>query len=193
MAERRPLRIGRLGDTALLQVAAFDGTLEDLERVVGSALGVELPKRIDTPARSGAHRVFMVGPGRFWIAGPQGAWVASLRQAVPPEVGCLTALSHARVRLLLDGPCAREVLCQGISLDLHPEVFRCDAYALTGLRDTPVLLHRAGTDRYELYVLRTFAEWIWEWLTDAALPFGCEVIDDGLNPDGSTPLAVAIE
>jgi sarcosine oxidase gamma subunit len=31
-------------------------------------------------------------------------------------------------------------------------------------------------NRYELYVLRTFALSVWDWLTDAALPFGYEVV-----------------
>ena len=29
-----------------------------------------------------------------------------------------------------------------------------------------------GDDRFDVYVLRTFAACIWDWLIDAALPFG---------------------
>ncbi len=216
--EGRPLVIGEVRGFALLQAAAFVGTVAALERAVRSALGVDLPKRIDAPRRANGICVFKTGPEQFLLVGPQDAQVAStehaglessshpapllagdarlrrvgpepvrpagatefwadtLREVVPSAMGSLTSLSHGRTRLFLEGAAAREVLSTGIAVDLHPEVFRCDAYALTGLEDTPVLLHRTDSQRYELYVLRTYAGWVWEWLTDAALPFGYEVV-----------------
>ncbi len=185
----RSLTIGEVRGFALLQAAAFAATEMELERVLHSALGVDLPKRIDTPSRAAGYCVFKVGPGLFWIVGPedvramsmqngaQSSWIACVRDAVPAAIGSVTSLSHGRTRLFIEGTSAREVLSTGIAIDLHPDVFQRDAYALTGLQGTPVLLHRTGLDRYELYVLRTFTGWIWEWLTDAALPFGFEVTD----------------
>jgi sarcosine oxidase gamma subunit len=38
------------------------------------------------------------------------------------------------------------------------------------------MIHRSGDNRYDLYVMRTFALWAWEWLTDAALPYGYEIV-----------------
>ncbi len=73
------------------------------------------------------------------------------------------------------GAAARELLAQGVPLDFHPDVFRIGQFALTGLHHTPVLIHRRGEDLYELYALRTFGLSVWEWLTDAALPFGYEI------------------
>lgn len=217
--EGRPLVIGEVRGFALLQAAAFVGTLAALERAVRSTLGVDLPKRIDAPRRANGICVFKTGLEQFLLVGPEDAQVAStaraslesssnpapllaedtrlckvgpeqvrpagakdfwadtLRDAVPPAMGSLTSLSHGRTRLFLEGAAAREVLSTGIAVDLHPEVFRCDAYALTGLQDTPVLLHRTGAQRYELYVLRTYAGWIWDWLADAAKPFGYEVVE----------------
>jgi len=175
----QPLEIGEERGCALLQAAAFADTVQELDRAVRSVLGVDLPTRIDAPVHAGGHCVFKVGPERFWIAGPQDNWVASLRNAVPSAIGSITPLSHGRTRLFIEGPAAREVLAQGIALDLHPDVFRRGACALTGLQGTPILLHRTGCQRYELYVLRTFADWIWEWLADAALPLGCKSPERG--------------
>jgi len=172
--ERQPLEIGEVRGFALLQVAAFVDTVSELDHAVRSVLGVALPTRCDTPVHGDACCVFKVGPEQFWVAGPEDARVTSLRHAVPGPIGSITSLSHARTRLFIEGPAAREILAKGIALDLHPDVFRCNACALTGLQGTPILLHRAGLDRYELYVLRTFADWIWEWLTDAVLPLGQE-------------------
>ncbi len=217
--EARPLVIGEVRGFALLQAGAFVGTVAALERAVRSALGVDLPKRMDAPRRANGVCAFKTGPEQFLLVGPedarsastehaglesssspvplfaedtrlckvgpeqvrpagaQGSWMDALREAVPSAMGSLTPLSHGRTRLFLEGTPAREVLSTGIAMDLHPEVFRCDGYALTGLEDAPVLLHRTGSQRYELYVLRTYAGWIWEWLTDAAQPFGYDVVE----------------
>jgi sarcosine oxidase subunit gamma len=175
VGEPTPLRIGEVRGFALVQAAAFAHTVEALQGAVRSVLEVDLPKSVGTPTRGGGYCVFRVGPEQFWFVGPEDARVSSLSEAVLPAIGSITSLSHGRTRLFIEGPPAREVLSKGIALDLHPEVFRADACALTELQHTPILLHRTGQDRYELYVLRTYAAWIWEWLTDAALPLGYEV------------------
>lgn len=173
--------IGEVRGFALLQVAAFPGTVVALRSAVRLTLGVDLPQDLTASRRGGEFCVFKVGAERFWIVGADDtraavtAWSNSVREAVPPAMGSVTSLSHARTRLFIEGPAARAVLSQGIALDLHPDAFRCEGSALTALEDTPVLLHRTGPERYELYVLRTYAGWIWEWLTDAALPLGYEV------------------
>jgi sarcosine oxidase subunit gamma len=170
-----PLIIGEVSGFALVQACAFIGRVGELERIVQRVAGVSLPCSMGSTGRSAHHHIFKVGPERFWIVGPQEPALASLRDAVPREIGSIVALSHGRTRLFIEGAASRAVLSTGIALDLQPQIFPPDAYALVDLQRTPVLLHRVGCCRYELYVLRTYAVWIWEWLTDAALPFGFEV------------------
>jgi sarcosine oxidase subunit gamma len=170
-----PLVVGEESGFALLQVSAFIDTVGELDRIVRRVLGASLPQRMGSTGRSPNHHIFKIGPEQFWIVGSQEAWIASLQDGVPREIGATVSLSHGRARLFIDGASSRAVLSSGIALDLQPEVFRPDAYALTDLQHTPVLLHRTDQHRYELYVLRTYAVWVWEWLTDAALPFGFEV------------------
>ncbi len=62
-----------------------------------------------------------------------------------------------------------------MAINLHPTVFHVGQFAQTALHHTGVVVERSGESRYELYALRTFAESIWDWLIDAALPFGYEV------------------
>jgi sarcosine oxidase subunit gamma len=122
--------------------------------------------------------VFKTGPEQFWIVTRDGENLApALQSAVAATIGAVTTLSHSRTCVFIDGPGAREVLETGIALDLHPEVFRPNCFALTGLHHTPILLHRSGENRYELYAMRTFALWIWERLCDAALPFGYDIVE----------------
>lgn len=176
---KRRCRLGEPRGWLLLQVAGFPATIAEVERVLPAVVGAPLPKTQSETVAVGAGRVFRTGPEQFWIVGPSdngGGAEAQLCQAVPPAVGAVTLLSNSRTRIVIDGACARDVLRKGIPLDFDPDVFRVDQAALTGLHHTPVLVHRAGVDRYELYAMRSFALSVWEWLTDAALEFGYDIV-----------------
>ena len=171
------LRLGEVRNWTLVQVAGFPSTLADLELSVSAALGVaSLPARIGIVVEAGPRRILRTGPEQFWILAPASDTLAArLLEVVTPAMGSVTPLSHSRSRIFIEGGAAGEVLAKGIPLDFHPAVFAVGQFALTGLHHTPVLVHRSGEARYEIYALRTFALSIWEWLTDAALPFGFEV------------------
>ena len=172
---RRALKVGEVRDFTLVQVAALPGALPSFSVAVQVLLG-ELPSSLCKATTARSRLLFKTGPEQYWVVSSAEEEVTGqLQSVVAPEVGAVTSLSHSRTRLFIEGPAARQLLSTGIALDLHSESFPVDAFALTGIHHTPVLLHRAAPDRYELYVLRTFAEWVWEWLTDAALPFGYEV------------------
>jgi sarcosine oxidase subunit gamma len=172
----RRLRLGEIRGWSLVQVAAFAATLAELERIVQPLLGADLPTRVGEAVAAGGRVLLKTGAAQFWIVGPDGDTLATdLQAAVAPTIGAVTPLSHSRTRMFLEGTAARDVLAKGIPLDFHPEVFRVGHFALTGLHHTPVLVHRSGENRYELYAMRTFAQSVWDWLADAALPFGYDI------------------
>lgn len=174
---QRRLRVGEVRGWRLVQVAAFPATLGELEKVVRPVLGADLPVRMSEAIIVGGRRLLKIGPEQFWIITSDGEELApTLQAAVGPAIGAVTPLSHSRACIFVEGLSARKLLATGIALDLHPDVFRANCFALTGLHHTPILIYRSGEDRYELYVLRTFALSLWEWLTDAALPFGSDIV-----------------
>jgi len=175
----RALRVGEVRGFTLLQLAALNGTLPALSLATQPLLG-DLPSSLGEPSTARGRLLFKTGPAQYWVVSPADEDVTGqLQSVVAPEVGAVTSLSHSHTRLFIEGAPARQVLSTGIALDLHPDGFPVGAFALTGVHHTPALLHHAASDRYELYVLRTFAEWVWDWLTDAALPIGYEVIPLG--------------
>mgnify|MGYP001077707472 CR=1 FL=1 len=171
----RRLRLGEVRGWSLVQAAAFTATLPQLAEAVRPLVG-DLPTEVGAARQSGERQLFKTGAAQFWVVGPEKDDVAAeLQQAVAPSIGAVTPLSHSRTRIFIEGAPVREVLAKGIAVDFHPDVFPVGWFVLTGLDHTPVLVHRTSGDRYELYVLRTFARTIWDWLTDAALPFGYDV------------------
>jgi len=171
-------RLGEMRGWSLLQVAGFRGSFGAAERAIATCCGVAVPATIGPVARAGGLLIMRTGPEQIWLIGPGDtlAEEPALRSVIVPGIGVLTPLSHSRTRIFIDGPRARNVLAKGIAIDLAADRFAVDHVAMTGLDHTPILLHRAASNRYELWAMRTFALSLWEWLTDAAQEFGADVV-----------------
>jgi sarcosine oxidase subunit gamma len=147
----------------LVQAAGFS---KDFEATITAVTGA-LPETNDTAVTSNGRTIFRTGPLQFWLVGPEPDDLP--RQL---EGKCVvTPLSHSRTRILVDGYVARDVLAKGLPLDLHESPFRPGMFAMSGIHHTPVLLHCLEADRFHLYVMRTFAADIWDWLADAAAEY----------------------
>jgi len=169
------LRLTEVRGWHLAQIAAFPNHHGEFADRVRTCSGVDLPVDLYRGVTHCDSRLIRITPHQYWWIAAGGAPVVRFAQELPASVGTVTVLSASRVRIRIAGCAARDVLATGIALDLHPEVFRVGHSALTGLHHTGVFLERVGDDHYEVYVQRTYAEWLWGWLTDAALPFGYDV------------------
>ncbi len=175
------VRLGEVRDWSLLQVAGFAGSFGAVEAAIASLCGAAPPVTVGPVVNAGDLLLMRTGPEQIWIIGPGETLAAepALRAAIAVGTGVLTPLSHSRAWMYIEGPRARDVLAKGIAIDLAPDRFAIDRFAMTGLDHTPVLLHRSDEDRYELWAMRTFALAIWGWLSDAALEFGYDVETPG--------------
>lgn len=157
------LQMGEARGFTLTQVAGLDAGFEERLRAVAG----ELPPKVGVALEVNGRTVMRTGPAQFWIIAPETDDFASQCRSF----SAITPLSHSRTRIYLDGAPARNVLAKGIPLDFHPSAFMPGMFAMTGLHHTPVLVHCLADTRFELYVMRTFALDVWEWLRDAALEF----------------------
>ena len=152
-----------------------------------SALGFALPAEPNTTAASDTALALWLGPDEWWIvtpgpdpeSGPDMA--AKLRTALADRRGAVIDVSDSRTCLRITGPHGRDLLCKGTPLDLHPHVFPTGCCAQSHLGKTGVVLHLIADDgapegpAFELYVLRSFAEYLWLWLEDAAREYGLAI------------------
>lgn len=174
----RAVRLSQVHGWHLAQVGIFAGHAAGVSAAVHAFLGGELLVPAGAVAHLGARRIYRTAPDACWIAAAEATLEAELARRVLPQAGTVTPLTHSRVRIGISGPAAASVLSRGIAVDLHPQAFRVGAFAQTALHHTGVLLERSAPERFELCVLRTFAATIWDWLADAALPFGYEVASE---------------
>ncbi len=112
-----------------------------------------------------------LAPDTWWI-------VSSLHEAADlidaTRRGCgrrkavITELSDAFVFLALDGPGADAVLARGCGIDLSLSSFGPEACTRTRLAQLPVVLRRLTQERFECAVDRSVAQYLFDWLEDAA-------------------------
>jgi methylglutamate dehydrogenase subunit D len=171
---QRGLRISEIRGWHLAQVAVFNASQSEFTESLPRLLG-DLPSAVGIRVMRARAKILRTAFDQYWVIATDAQFMSDLALAVPPAAGAVTALSHSRVRLGIEGHRARELLAKGIAIDFHPTVFNVGHFAQTGLHHTSVVVERSGESRYELYALRTFAESIWDWLIDAALPFGYDV------------------
>src|SRR5258708_2629046 len=134
----RRLRIGETRGWSLVQVAAFASTAAEFGNAMRSVLKVELPTRIGDVVHVDGRRLLKTGAAQYWIITRHDDDILpSVQRAVPAHIGAITPLSHSRTCIFIEGAAARELLAKGVPLDFHPDVFRIDQFALTGLHHTP--------------------------------------------------------
>ena len=147
----------------LTQVAGLDDGFDaKLAVVVG-----EVPAKVGIVTEHDGRSIMRIGPAQFWIIAPDTDDIAGQLQGLC----AVTPLSHGRTRIRLDGTPARDVLAKLMPLDFHGLVFTPGTFAMTGIHHTPVTVHCLSENRFDLYVLRTFALNVWEIITDAGLEF----------------------
>jgi len=103
--------------------------------------------------------------------GRQNALASSLRHALSDVHCAITDVSDLRAAFELRGERARDVLQKGCALDLHPRAFGANGCATTALARVRVTIRQTDPATYELLVERSYAAYLWDWLTDAALEF----------------------
>lgn len=94
-------------------------------------------------------------------------WVGSIESESPVVV---TDVSSASVVLELSGPRTLDVLMRDCTLDLEGDAIAPGACAQTQFAQTTVTIHRpVSAETWRLFVERSVAIHVWEWLLDSAL------------------------
>jgi sarcosine oxidase subunit gamma len=140
---------------------------------IGLELGLPLPTEPNTSTRSGDLAALWLGPDEWLILGPAGTngdLEARLRTAAGGAHASVADVSAQRTTLVIAGPCARDLLAQGCTLDLHPRAFGDGSCAQTTLARAQVVLVGHGP-AYRVLVRASFAAYLADWLIDASLEF----------------------
>lgn len=169
LAERRPAMLLRLladGDDA--------GVASALRRLITLAP----PPAANTAIAGDGCTLLWLAP-REWLlvceVEDPGIDEARLAAALAHTSGTVVDVSHGYTVVTIAGSGARELLAKGVPIDLDAVAFEAGACAQTCLADMSVLLHARHAQAIDLYVGRSYAASLWEWLVLSAAEFGYRV------------------
>ncbi|MBX4890310.1 sarcosine oxidase subunit gamma [Rhizobium bangladeshense] len=160
-----------LAGTAHSSIAASGIRLEALPEghllhVLGAiepaALAAELAK-----AGFAESSIRKAGFRQWFVAGDQPLAHAGLEALTAALAGkaFVTDQSHGRIRIGVSGHSSRLLLSKGTAVDLDPAAFAEGSSVMTMVGHISVQIARTGDDTFELTVLRSFAESLWEDLS----------------------------
>ena len=169
--ERRFLtKLNLRGDAA---GPAFQGAVKP-------ALGFVPPAQPNTVDGKRDRYALWLGPDEWLVVAPPGAetkLLKALRAALAEARGAVTDVSEGRTVLRVAGTRARDVLAKGCPVDLHPRAFGPGRCAQTRMAKALVIVHQLDEGpTFDLFVERSFSDYLWHWLEDAALEYGFAVV-----------------
>ena len=152
-----------------------DGAEEGFRQAAEKALGLTLPEA-GRSAAAGPVTALWLGPDEWLVVTDDGGGelADALRRALAGVDAAVTDVGDASAVIRLAGPGARDVLARGCTLDLHRRVFGPGQVARSTLAKADVILYQSAGDdvsggpAYDIHVGRSFAEYLWQWLEDAA-------------------------
>ncbi|MEM7222616.1 MAG: sarcosine oxidase subunit gamma family protein [Pseudomonadota bacterium] len=142
-------------------------------------LGFALPLEANTAAGADDVSALWMAPDQWWVvAAEDSVQAGSLAASLAKLKAGVTEIGESRTCIRISGPKARALLAKGCPLDLHPSLFQAGQCARSLIGKVPIALHQMSDGPvYDIYVLRSYAEFLWLWLEDAAGEYGLEVVE----------------
>ncbi|MFJ1336942.1 sarcosine oxidase subunit gamma [Pseudomonas caricapapayae] len=144
---------------------------------VFKALGLELPVAL-TVVANGEMSLQWLGPDEWLLIVPGGQEFAveqKLRDALGGQHIQVVNVSGGQTLLELSGPNVREVLMKSTSYDVHPNNFPVGKAVGTVFAKSQLVIRRTGEETWELLIRRSFSDYWWLWLQDAAAEYGLSI------------------
>jgi len=146
------------------------------QKTVSTLRVAERPLPVPMNTWLGEDPVFLRIAPDTWLVESALHDAADLLPAVRTACGrrsfAVTDVSDALVSVAVEGLQAPALLARGCGLDLSPLAFGSAACARTRLAQLPVVLRRVTSERFECLVDRSAAQWLYDWLEDAAEGLG---------------------
>lgn len=170
---------GRLGGGAgvsiipALSMSRISLRVKDKDvKAVGNALGVTLPMKPKTSAvasdKANAQLAALwIGPDEWLVLDKEGADFTGALTKIK-SVYSAVDISHRNTAIVLEGKNAVEVLRAGCPQNLNDEAFPVGACSRTILGKAEIVIWRKGAQSYHVECWRTFSDYVFKFMTQAA-------------------------
>jgi sarcosine oxidase subunit gamma len=168
-----------LGELPFVDMLNIRGNAADPQFVeaVHQVTGLALPLQANTATLGAAGQLIWLGPDEWLLKlplsgadyqhpSPAEAMETTLRSALAGKHVSLLPVGHGFTTLTVQGTGAAALLARGCPLDFHPRAFAAGALAQTHIAKCgATVLCLEPAKRYELTVRRSFADYLFRWLS----------------------------
>ena len=155
------------------------GKLENKEFVskVGKILGMILPNKACGTSNKEKITSLWLGPNEWLLVSnneiPKETNTCDLEQVLfdnisKTDLGAITNVTDHFTIFKLSGSNIFEVLSKGCPFDFSSDDFGDNKVVQTILNHVDVTIHQRSENDVDLYVRRSFAGYLWDWLKDSA-------------------------
>lgn len=148
-----------------------------LSKALDKTLGLKLPERLAMAAGEG-HTIYWMSPDEWLLTCPYDVidqLLAYLKSATANHHVAVVNVSSAYCQLNLSGDHAIDVLRKSTAYDVHERNFPKGKVVNTTFAKAQATLAVIDQDSYQLFVRRSFADYLWLWLQRSAREFGLDV------------------
>jgi sarcosine oxidase subunit gamma len=144
---------------------------------IADVLGIQLPLEPGCCACSEQCRLYWLGPTE-WLAivpgGTEAAVEAKLREALSGHFA-VTDVSGGQTILSLSGKAVDNVLKKSSVYDFHSSQFPQGRCVQTTFAKASALISKTADDAFDLVIRRSFSDYLFNWIIDAASEYGIDV------------------
>lgn len=144
---------------------------------VEEVLGVKLPTEPSATAVAGQTRVYWLGPTEWLViveGGTEADVEARLRQTLHGHFSVVD-ISGGQTLINLSGGEVEGVLKKSSGYDFHPSRFGPGRCVQTTFAKATALVSKKADGSFDLVVRRSFADYLFRWIADAAAEYGFAV------------------
>ncbi|MDQ7728238.1 sarcosine oxidase subunit gamma family protein [Halomonas sp. SpR8] len=170
----------QLRERAMLGHLVLRGGAIVLDEAVRDVLGISLPGKPQALVQdaSGERSIQWLSPDEWLVIVPGGEEFpleTKLRDYLGSAHFAISDVSGGQTLLELSGEAAQELLMKTVIYDVHPSNFPVGKGVTTVFAKATAIIRRPSEDRWELVIRRSFADYCYRWLLNAATEYDINV------------------
>ena len=135
---------------------------------LGKAIGVALPRKPGASVSKGGVTVFWIGPDEWFVMAPEGTGLEAKLNKVRAGLYSVVSINHRNTGMVVEGPKVVNALNSGCPRDLSLEAFPIGTCSRTIYGKAEILLWRMEENKFHIECWRSFSDYVWKYLVDAA-------------------------
>ncbi len=135
-------------------------------------LGFKLPTRPGTSKIKSSLSALWLGPDEWLLINSNPKTVSALMEKLDTIKCSNVDISHRNTAIIISGKAVEDVLNAGCPRDLSLDAFPPGSCSRTLFGKIEIILWRLTDDRFHIEVWRSYSEYLWAYLLDAAKDTG---------------------